>query len=157
MRSFFRFLDSDLSRNLFLSLFSVSILSGFIFSCEELGSHFRVASHQSTLPYNSYVKDPEPIKAHYKITLDNCTDDEATYIAAKGITQVGLISRLIEDCWKEYQEKEKKGLVERSGVAALRNMDQSIIREVPFCVLYGFKSDREACKYNPERKRAREE
>ena len=124
---------------------------------EELGAQIRVASHQSTLPYNSYARDTEEIKAYYAIVMDNCTDDEATYLSAKETVRRGLISTLIEDCWKQYQENGKRELVKKFGVTALRNMDGSIIRYVPVDVWYGFETDRDARRYMGNRKRVREE
>ena len=134
----------------------VIMMNQLALSCEELGSHSRVASHQSTLPYNSYVKDPEEIKAYYKITLDGCTDDEATYLSAKGITQIGVIATLIEECWKQYQENGKNEVVKRSGITGMREIDGTIVKEVPFHIWYGFKNKCEARRYEGNRKRERE-
>lgn len=140
-----------------LRLFFVLTLSQVIFSCEQLEDHIRISSHQSRLPYNSLQIDKEKIKAFYAIVLHGCTGDEATYLSAKGTTQPDVMSTLIEDCWERYKASSDKKLVIRSAVAALRNMDKTVIREVPYDIFYGFESERAARIYLQKQKRQREE
>lgn len=128
-----------------LILLIMLISSQAILSGENLGAHVRLLSHQATLPYNSYEKETEPIKAYFKFALYNCTSDEATYVLAKESMYGGPTATLVEVCWKEFQENGKSRVVKKSGVSSLRNIDQSVIKEVLFDVWYGFKSKREAC------------
>lgn len=131
-------------------------LSQMMVGSEKITSHSRVASHRSSLPYSSYVKDIEPVKAYYKITLEECTDDEATYLSGRGIIEKGVISTLIEECWKQYQENGKNEIVKKSGITALREIDGTIIQEVPFHIWYGFKNKNEARNHEGNCKRERE-
>lgn len=153
---FFNYKKGLLMRYGLRLLFLLS-LSHLVFCCEKLEDQIRVCPHQSRLPYNSLALDQEKIKAYYAIVLHNCTSDEATYLSAKGTTQPDLMSTHIEDCWEKYKKSEDKNVVVKSAVTALRNMDATVIREVPYDIFYGFNSERAAFRYLQKQKRPREE
>lgn len=130
-----------------LHLYCFLFFNQFILAPEDDSLHFKIASHRSALPYSSYLKDLEPLKAYYLTVLYACSSDEATYISVKGVTEKdNLMSKLIEESWDTYKKNDKNVIVNKSGIAYLNDMDQNVQR-ICFDILYGFKSKQEVVQY----------